>query len=55
MKVIESYWKDTVAGTLPIYYQHIIRFSGFLAFLQIVMQYLFDQTKERYKIPGFTT
>jgi hypothetical protein len=54
MKVIESYWKDTVAVCHNTN-SSIINVSNFLTFLQVVMQFLFDQTKEREKCFGFIT
>ena len=54
MKVIESYWKDTVAVCLRVSWR-LFRLTHFLTLLQVVMQFLFHQTKEREKCFGFTT
>ena len=54
MKVIESYWKDTVAVCLLVP-GRLLWLTNFLTFLQVVMHFLFDQTKEREKCFGFIT
>ena len=54
MKAIESYWKGTVAFCLLVS-GRLLWLTHFLAFLQLVMQILFDQTKERKKCFGFIT
>ena len=54
MKVTESYWKDTVAVCLRVS-GRLFPLTHFLTFLQVVMHFLFDQTKEREKCFGFIT
>ena len=56
MKVIESYGKY-IRWKVPWYHQsNALSFvTHFLTFLQLIMQILFDQTKERESAFGFIT